>query len=693
MKRVLSLLATMFALFLSVEAQDYSRYDYFHDEAVRLMSQGKLVEAKAKLENIKKTCKGAIPPDNDLDALILKCIVISPSVRYLQFEPQDNEEQCVAVTNNMAQFKASSNSDWCQVSKKKTKNYIYVTCEDNLLPRDRTATITLSSEGKVVTISVVQLGGDVKLVVHPDTVSFLKEGLAGKVFVHTNAESWEVDSLPNWIEAQRETDTLVLKALANEKAMSREAALYIVAGERKEPVVVVQAGSDTLISASRDEMVFPNEENTQSFAVKSNLAEWQVQSSDEWIEAWADHDTVRVMAHQNLSVFSRHGQVVVSAGNRSVEVLVHQCPYVSERPVPKSELDDTGNAGNDEIHVTSFPNGIKVTVYNDDRSVSSVNFTPFTLPIDYMHYTLQAGFEKKEAFLNDKQQDVVFEPGLRFATFTWSPKAAIGMMSGFVGSRSWGAYSHFQANMPFVKDFSPGERWLAGYNMTFGSVFQPKRFPYVGAYAGVGLGGYVGEPHIGLDYEAGLMGFYKNIIVSLGFHTSRMSSTVKSTGFMLGVGGYLKRYYDPKLGYCASDSRRWISLNYVFRPAENGKGLMIGDIGSEKARLYLKGMYLQPETADSLSVKNLEAGLGILFTPVNGLIDLCIGASGAFNLSGMEKRFQGVGVEVGTVVNVWRIPLTVFVHEADLFGERHLCIDFGVGFHIGKFGKANSTYQ
>lgn len=693
MKKTLLTIIALFVSFLTLEAQDYSRYNIFHEEAVKLMAQGQLLEAKTKLEAIKKTCKGAIPPDNDLDALILKCIVISPSTRYLQFDSHDMEEQCVAVTNNMGQFKVSSNSNWCHVSKKKTKNYIYVVCDDNLLPKDRLATITLSSEGKIVTITVVQLGGDVKLIVQPDAVSFPKESHAEELFVYTNAESWSVDSVPNWIETQVGTDTLTIVASANKMAMPRETKIYIVAGQKRIPVSVFQAGSDTLVSASPNDLVFPNEESSLSFVVTSNLTEWQVSTSNEWIEAWKDHDSVRVMVHQNFMVYSRHGQVKVSAGNRFINVKIHQRPYVSVQPKLKSELNDTVNANADEIHVSSFPDGIKVTVYNDDHTVSSVNFTPFDMPVDYMHYTLQAGFEKKEAFLNDKQQDIVFEPGLRFATFTWSPKAAIGVMSGFVGHRSWGAYSHFQVNTPFVSDFSAGKRWLSGYNITFGPVFQPKNFPYVGAYAGIGLGGYVAEPHIGLDYEAGLMGFYKNIVISMGFHTSRVNSSINTTSFMLGVGGYLKRYYDDELGYCSSDSRRWTSVNYVFRPKEKGMGLMVGDIGSGKTRAYVKGMYLQPQTSDSLSVKNLEAGLGVLFTPVNGLIDLCVGASAAFNLSGLEERFQGVGLEVGTVVNVWRIPLTVFLHEVDLFGERYLCVDFGIGFHIGKFGKTNCTYQ
>jgi hypothetical protein len=159
------------------------------------------------------------------------------------------------------------------------------------------------------------------------------------------------------------------------------------------------------------------------------------------------------------------------------------------------------------------------------------------------------------------------------------------------------------------------------------------------------------------------------------------------------MGGYLKRYYDAQLGYCASDSRRWVSLNYVFRPSENGKGFMVGDVGKDKVRVYFKALYLSTESADSLLVRNVEGGLGLVFTPVNGIIDMCIGASGTANISGLDERFQGIGVELGTILNIWRFPITVFLHESDLFGERHLCVDFGIGFHLGEFERSKCSYQ
>lgn len=692
MKRTLLTIVAFFACLLVVQAQDYSRYNIFREEAVKLIAQGKLVEAKAKLETIKKTCKGAIPENNDIDALILKCIVISPSARLLQFEWDDEEEQCVSVTSNMGSFKVVCNSDWCHV--KKTQSFLYVKCDVNEMPKERTATINLSVSGKMATITVEQLGGEVDLVVQPDTVNFPKDNTSEELLVFTNVETWSVDSVPDWIDTQIKTDTLILTAKANNIAMPRSGFVYVVADDKWMPVFVSQAASDTLISANLNELVFRKEESTQLFMITCNYVGWLVLTSDEWVEAWKDGDTVWVMAHDNYSLFSRHGKVRVVAGEKSVDVLVHQYPSVSEKPILHSEIIDVDNEVADEVHVTSFPDGIRVIVYNDDHSVSSVNYTPFSMPVDYLHYTLQAGFENKEAFLNDKQQDIKFEPGLRFATITWAPRTAIGLMSGFVGLKSWGGYAHFQANTPFVNDFTSEGENLSGYNLTIGPVFQYRKFPYVGVYAGLGVGCYLLEPHIGFDYEAGVMGFYKNITLNMGFHTFMVNSKMSQTSFLVGIGGYLKRYYDAQFGYCVSDSRRWASINYIFRPKENGKGVMIGDIGKGKARAYLKAMYLQPENSDSINIKNLEPGLGIVFTPMSSIIDLCLGASVAINLEGMEtQRFQGIGVEVGTILNVWRIPLTVFLHETDLLGERRLYVDFGIGFHLGKFGNTNSTYK
>ena len=674
---------------LYVVAQNYDRYNYFHEEAVKLKNEGKLVEAKEKFKKIKVICKGGIPQDNDLDKMIRECTTISLSESNLQFEAYGGRTKNVTVKVNASSFKASSNSKWCKVGKK--GNVVSVSCENNNNPDPRNASVSVMADGKIVSFGVYQLGGQLEFEAIPDSVYFSKLSDTVEISIYTNAESWRVDTLPDWIEFQSNDSVLYLRSKENDQTEAREATVFIVAADEWFPIYVSQAQSDTTITVNKGELVFPCTDAEGRLMVSSNFNNWQVLTSNDWILASVNSDTVNVQVQQNESLFSRHGWVKIGLGNTFCKVLIHQYAFASEAPVLKSEINKDGESKG-AILVKSIPSDLKVTII-DDGEESSVRYTPFDLPIDYGHYSLIMGLERREVFANERQQDVLFKPGLRFATVTWSPKTTFGMMSGYVGTQSWGAFAHFQATTPLVTSFS-GEDQLAGYSMTFGPVFRPNGFPYLGAYAGVGLGGYVAEPHYGLDYEAGVMGFYKHCMLTMGFHTTRMSSSVKSTQFVLGIGGYLKRYYDAQLGYCASDSRRWVSLNYVFRPAENGKGLMIGDMGKDKVRVYFKALYLPTvQSSDSLVIRNIEGGLGLVFTPVNGVIDMCLGASGTVNVTGLKDRFQGVGLELGTILNVWRFPLTVFLHESDLFGERHLCVDFGIGFHLGEFERSKCSYQ
>lgn len=688
------ILLTILALMcqLAVVAQNYDRYNYFHEEAMKLKNEGKLNEAKEKFKKIKVNCQGGIPQNNDLDKMIKECTTIILSEDSLQFGAYDDKPKNVTVKVNAKSFTVNSNTLWCKVSKK--GSVVSVSCENNDSPYSRNAGISIAADGKTVSMDVLQNGGLLKFEVQPDSIRFSKLSETIEVSIVTNAETWQVDSVPDWIEYETNDSVLLLTSMQNNLALAREATVFVVAFDEKYPIAVSQAQADTMLSVDKEELVFPCKGSKDCFKVESNIGPLQVRSSDDWISYSIEMDTVRVRVEANESFFGRHGWIEIGSGTRFCTVLIHQYAFASIPPTMKSEINIDEELSKGSVMVKSVPSDLKVTVI-DDGGESSVKYTPFEIPIDYGHYSLQMGFENREVFANERQQDVLYEPGMRFATITWSPKTALGMMSGFVGAKSWGAYTHFQAYLPFVTNFLDENRDLAAYGITFGPVFRPNAFPYVGAYAGVGVSGFTKKPHIGFDYEAGVMGFYKNFTLSMGFHTTRLMSLSKHNSFTIGVGGYLKRYYDNKLGYCASDSRRWTSLNYVFRPSENGKGLMVSDIGKDKVRVYFKALYLSGahSSDSSLMVRNVEAGLGIVFTPVNSIIDMCLGASGAANITGLDKRFQGIGVELGTILNIWRFPISVFLHESDLFGERHLCVDFGVGFHLGEFEKSKSSYQ
>ena len=75
-RKIIFVILVVMALFVqkSVFAQDtgYGRAQPFYDEAVALMRQGKLDEAKLKFEGIKERYKSSIPKNSNIDELILK---------------------------------------------------------------------------------------------------------------------------------------------------------------------------------------------------------------------------------------------------------------------------------------------------------------------------------------------------------------------------------------------------------------------------------------------------------------------------------------------------------------------------------------------------------------------------------------------------------------------------------------------
>lgn len=675
----LSLLLISFCLSLSAQE---NCYEVTRSNGIELYNKGDFQEAAKNFEAA-KFCDD-LPANNDLDSWLDKCVVnVRLSSRSLTFEAAGGEEQTVEVSTKSKTFKVSTPPKWCSVVKKDKTLTVY--CKDNETVVPREAKITITAAGKNAILEIHQEGVELELSFEPESVDFSSRVGTVMVGVKSNVADWVVDSVPSWVTADRIADSLRIVCQKNVSSNIRQGNISILAFGNFFYLPLKQVPGDTVLSVSKSEMIFNDLYSSDGFSVRCNMAQWEASASESWIGVTKKNDSIKVFASENNSVFSRHGVVQVKCGSHLREVQIYQKPFVSKLVVPESELKGFASSVNDFVSVTSVPSGL---VFYIDDTIAKV--TPYNFYRDYEHHSLLVGFERKEFFFNEKQQDIVFKPGLRFATMTFTAPKNLGLRTGFISANHFGAYSHFQASMPLVNQFATDSTKVDGYHFMVGPVYSPIK--YAAVYAGVGVGIHEGPttkgiPNFNLDYEAGVMGLFKNVTVSLGFRTTRWGrgDADKRTTFVFGIGGYLKRYYDPQKGYCTSDSRRWFSLNYMARPAVNGKGGMIGDIGKGRLRTYFKGMYAQPDEL----VRNADASFGFIFTPVNGLIDFCFGAGGG--LSFVNSRIAGYSfnAEAGFIVNLWRIPLTVMLHESDILGDPKLYVDFGIGFHLGEFNRSS----
>ena len=669
---------------MTLLAQD-NCYETARKKGIQLYNQGKYSTAYKTFEAA-KWCTD-VPANNDLDSWMEKCdIHVKFTPKSLLFEAIDAEEQCVEVSTNAKVFKVGDLPSWVSVTVQ--GKMLYVSCEDNNTLNSREAKIAVTAGGKTGYLDVIQGSADLEFSLEPDRLVFSSGEETRAIRVITNATDWQVAELPQWVSAMSIRDTILVSTQKNPTPYNRETEMNVLVDGLTYPVKIRQMPGDTILSVAPTELLLPSNPSSACFGVSCSVDTWRADSPEDWIQLSRIQDSVVVVVAENHSLFSRHGLVTVTSGKRSADMVVHQRPHVSAFEMPVSELGDVkaGEAGGEVITVSSIPS--ELVVYVDD---SIAKTTPFDLAIDYQHHSILMGFERRDCLFNEKQENIVFKPGLRFAHLTFGKKS-FGMRAGFVGANDFGAYQHFMATNPVVVDFNESSSVTGGYHYLIGPVYRP--IPYAGIYAGVGAGIFNGSMDSGLptfafDYEAGVMGFFKNASVSLGFRSSRWDGQGE-TSFVFGIGGYLKRYYGGKdLGYCSSDSRRWWSLNYVARPALNGQGVMFGDIGKGLTRAYIKALYFEP-LASSL-VGNVEMDLGLMFCPVNGIIDFCLGAGANVNPNSLsnldETKFEA---EAGVVLNVWRFPITVMFHRSDLFGAGgRLYADLGIGFHFGEFRKSS----
>ena len=667
----------------TLSAQDHC-YETTRQKGIDLYNKGNF-QAAAKNFKAAKFCDD-LPGDNDLDSWLDKCVVdVRLSVKRLEFEASFTDEQEVEVTTKAKTFKVSKAPAWCTITQE--GKILQVSCEDNEQVAPREAKITITAAGKTAVLEIFQASADLEVDFNPDSVLFSCQEETMKVAVRSNVPDWVVESTPEWVVAERKDDTLQLVCDKNTLPDIREGEVMIQAMEEFFPLKVAQVPGDTVLQVNKKELVFRESKSKGNLLVKCNMKGWEVNSDDNWVEVESHLDSIRVSVAENTSVFSRHGVVHVTCGTRRYDVAIHQRPRISARVMPESELKGITHSEKESVMVLSDPTGLVVHI--DDTLKKT---TPFLFPVDFEHHSIQVGYERREFLFNENQQDVVFNPGLRFAQITFTAPKNIGLRTGFVSANDFGAFSHFQASMPLVKEYVCDTINPSGYHFMVGPVYRPIKYAgvYAGAYAGIGLGIHEGRtmngiPNIGFDWEAGVMGFFMNGTVSMGIRHSKWGFNSKRTTFVVGIGGYLKRYYDKKKGYCTSDSRRWWSLNYMTRPVVNGKGVMFGDLGKSEVRTYFKAMYAQPDELQ----KKVDASFGFVFTPVSGIIDFMLGAGAGTTVVGGPFNIT-VEAETGFILNVWRIPLTVLLHESDLIGEdRHLYVDLGIGLHLGDFKRSS----
>ena len=606
-----------------------------------------------------------------------------------------------------------------------------------------------------------------------DTLRFNAAVSRDSIFVSTNSVEWDFMEPPRWISLYKRNNILYVTCHENLVHQSREADLVVFTGDIQKTLHVYQDVGKTVLKSKGNKVIFGAGRDSTTRQVETNVVDWNITTSEPWIKAYELGDTLVIVCEENTLPVSRQGSVDVRAFDQEIKFDVSQKSRVTNIDVPSTDIavghdggvttiptgltdgawtcrtDDkwmkvacSGSdvslecqANKDERRHGSFvidtdtkkykinvvqsgPNEIdNVVVIDSKPSWSRVSIdgkkkvrTPLHMAIDDSLHTVSLGRENRSYMFNDQLRTISFNTGLRYIQATVT-SGAVGLRSGFIGSKHWGGYTHFQMNVDNW-DINKDSKNQPLYMVSFGPSYEI--LPWMSAYAGLGLAmtndsisTQKQDIHVGIELETGLMFYYRNIFASLGIQTTPTLEGHKDVGFSAGLGMYFNRYYDKKKGYCSTQSRNWWSLSYMYNAARKGHGVMFGDIGKGSVRGYIKVMLEQPEKLSKTDYtdengniigSSYEAvyrnykvpglSLGVVFDAIPGSIDLLAGAGYMSGFDGSKLMEHNFELDWGLVMNIWRFPLTVLMRYGDIGKDSaFLTVDFGIGFSFGEFSK------
>lgn len=580
-----------------------------------------------------------------------------------------------------------------------------------------------------------------------DSLYFGPEQSRDSIFITTNSVQWEFRDVPQWVSLYKRNNILYVACVKNRVHESREADITIYTNELTRNLHIYQDIGRAVLRSYLSDMIFESKRDSIMRVVETNVTNWEITTSDEWIAAYEKADTLVVVCEENTTPVSRYGMVTIKAFDQQMDFKVVQKSHVTEITVPDGGLVIEASGGtmsvpvgldgetwscstdadwlnvscsesfivvecaaNDsverhcsfnvftdvkskkvnvtqkglvdmpyEIIIDSKPSGGKLFVDGEN-----IGRTPVKVAVDDSVHFVKFGREKRAYVFNKQQKPIEFNTGLRFLSATISGET-MGMMTGFVGVKRWGGYTHFQLSVD-NRDINPDNGKIPVYTLSFGPSYEIKPWMSVHGGAGASLVNDTSAMKFGGVAELGLMFYYKHVFLSGGLQVYNIGNDKQRFDFLMGLGVYFNRYYAKDYGYRAVSSRyRW-SINYMYNAVTNGHGVMFGDIGKGTVRAYIKTMVEQPDK----DIKRYDAGLssGVVLTALPGYADFLFGVG--YQASSVEDVIstKGIEAELGITFNVWRFPLTAMMRYCEIEQDtRYLCVDFGIGFSFGEFGK------
>lgn len=273
--------------------------------------------------------------DNEEIITILKI-----SEKELLFLAEENSKT-VEITSN-TEWEITEIPDWITIDKNEGRGdgKIILKAKKNTKEEERSVTLKIIAKEKQELLKIRQLSKNVTLAISKTEVDFDAEPTEIITFDIISNEAWKITEIPEWCTLSATSgdgdETISITVDKNYIDASRDAILHIIAGSKSAQLLVSQEALNVELSFSNLDLTswytganlnFYEEAATQSIMIRSNT-KWKVQSDVDWcipdIEEGLDNQLLTIDISQNTKKVDRVTEIYITAGSRSIKILVQQ---------------------------------------------------------------------------------------------------------------------------------------------------------------------------------------------------------------------------------------------------------------------------------------------------------------------------------------------------------------------------------
>ncbi len=231
------------------------------------------------------------------------------------------------ITTN-ANWNVTSDQQWITLSSisGNGNNTITIESEENLNTIERTAILTITSDGISKTISVIQAANLPTLTLSTSIISLSNENNTATFDITSNS-TWSISNNSDWLTISKLSGTgnslISITAAENMTVSERNAIISIDVDGISKTISVTQLAGDVTLSVSTSTISLSKNSNSATLEITSN-AYWTVTNDSDWLTisklSGSGNETISILASSNngqertaiLSIIASDSQLKVS---------------------------------------------------------------------------------------------------------------------------------------------------------------------------------------------------------------------------------------------------------------------------------------------------------------------------------------------------------------------------------------------